>query len=40
MKSVIEKLAEILLRYVGFSQKNGLGVVHIDEETSFNGAYP
>ena len=26
----IGKVAEILLRHVGFSQKNGLGVIHND----------
>ena len=27
----IEKLAEVLLRYVGSAQPNGLEIVHIDE---------
>ena len=29
-RSAIEKLAKIQLCYVGFSQKNGMEIVHID----------
>ena len=36
----IEELAKILLRYVGFSQKDGLGLVHIDGEKLIHRVYP
>ena len=36
----IEKLAKILLRYVGLAQQNGLEIVHIDEEIFVSGVYP
>ena len=36
----IGNLAKIQLFYVGFSQKNGTGVVHIDGKRSFYHAHP
>lgn len=36
----IEKMAKILLRYVGLAQQNGLEVVHIDEEKLDSGVNP
>ena len=36
----IGKLAEILLRHVGFSQTAGLEVVHSDEKQAFYHAHP